>query len=65
MLRLPYLRITPAIASVSSYITCSARSKLSATAIISFASCQPHDGKEYIITSTRKFFIAQCNLSNV
>ena len=43
MLRLPYLRITPAIAAVSSYTTCSVLSILSAVAMTSFASCQPQE----------------------
>ena len=50
MLRLPYLRITPAIAAVSSYTTCSVLSILSAVAITSFASFHPQEEPPHITT---------------
>ena len=53
MLRLPYLRITPAIAAVSSYTTCSVLSILSAVAITSFALCQPQELQRQIIPNTQ------------
>ena len=50
MLRLPYLRITPAIAAVSSGTTCSVLSILSAVAITSFASFHPQEEPPHITT---------------
>ena len=50
MLRLPYLRITPAIAAVSSYTTCSVLSILSAVAITSCASFHPQEEPPHITT---------------
>lgn len=54
MLRLPYLRITPAIAAVSSYTTCSVLSILSAVAITSYASFHPQEEPPHIAHSPHR-----------
>ena len=60
MLRLPYLRITPAIAAVSPCTICSVLSILSAIAITSLAPFHPHEQRLHSTPSTQNILHACC-----